>query len=143
MNGDEHSNGKPVVKITIPESPELMIQLAERLVSTHALKGSASPVGEALAGQIKVKYSLARERHEEGLTHLKNASMALEDRDKHLGRRSSRNVTADVSLKFYLECAAEMISKEQDPELLREFGFGHRMNEEHNADLKKFDTRIE
>ncbi len=124
MNGHEKNNGKPAVKITIPDSPELMIRLAEKLVKTHASKGPQSPVGEMLATQIRVKYSLARERHEEGMSCMKNASVALEDRDMHLGTRASGNAAADVSLKFYLQCAAEMIAKKEDPDLLREFGFG-------------------
>ena len=124
MNGYEKQNGKAAIKIMVPESPELMMRLAEKLVKTHASKGPQSPVGEVLATHIRVKSSLARERHEEGLTSLKDASVALEQRDMHLGIRTSGNAAAEVSLKFYLQCAGEMIAKRHDPDLLREFGFG-------------------
>jgi hypothetical protein len=122
MNGHGTNNGKSTTKVLVPESPELMMRLAETLMKKHASAGTASPVGEVLTTQIGVKFDLARERHEEGLTYLKKASVALEQRDTILGTRSSGNAAADVSLKFYLQCAAEVIAKE-NPELLKDFGF--------------------
>jgi hypothetical protein len=123
MNGHNKEKGEPAIKIRLPESPELMIQLAEKLIKAHILKGAASPITNALAIQIKVKLSLAKEKHEEGLKNFENASVALESRDMHLGMRTDGNVAAEVSLKFYLQCAGEMIAKDQDTEVLREFGF--------------------
>src|SRR3954471_20561665 len=117
MNGHNKKNGEAVIKINIPESPELMMQLAEKLLKAHASRGSRSPVNDGLATQIIVKSNLAKEKHEEGLKHLKDASVALEGRDMHLGTRTSGNVAAEVSLKFYLQCAAEMIAKEDDQEV--------------------------
>jgi len=123
-NGKEYNQDKPLpmAQVVIPESPELMMRLAEKILSVHESKGAASPVSDALAVQIGVKCSLAKEKHEEGMANLKNGSKALETRDAYLGIKQPPGGRVEVSLKFYLQCAAEIIGKKDNGNLLKEFG---------------------
>src|SRR3954470_1283908 len=96
-NGLDQENGTAIGKAVIPESPELMMRLAEKILSVHESKGAESPVGDALAIQIDVKCSLAREKHEEGMASLKAGSKALEARDAYLGIRQPAGGATEVS----------------------------------------------
>jgi hypothetical protein len=110
-------------QITLPETPDSMMRLAERVISAHASLGSASPVDNALATQIRVKYSLAKQKHEEAMLERPDSSDAMNERDVHLGLKVGKTPASDVSLRFYLQCTLEILLRAQDEKHLRQYGF--------------------
>lgn len=110
-----------VTRPALPNQPEMMMSLAERIVYTHVTKGIDSPVTERLAAEISFKLKLAREKHEEAMKYMKLASDALRDRDFILGNASQ--ISPDnTSLKYYMQCVRDIVS-EGDERTLGEWGF--------------------
>jgi hypothetical protein len=104
-----------------PETYETLTTLAEKVLKAHAGKGGNSPIGEILALQINVKLELARQRHQEAVQSPQAADIKLAQRDAILGIYSDADLEQGGTLKFYLQCAEEILSR--DKNALKDFGF--------------------
>ncbi|HWA36086.1 MAG TPA: hypothetical protein VG737_18220 [Cyclobacteriaceae bacterium] len=105
----------------LPETYETLTTLADKVLKAHAVKGNNSPLGEILALQINVKLELARQRHDEALQSPLISDKMFAQRDAILGIRSDADLEQGGTLKFYLQCAADILAN--DKNALKEFGF--------------------
>lgn len=108
----------------LPDSPEMMFKLAETINQVHVLKGAESPISQSLATELSSKLELARKKHEEGMKHLQAANELFKERDSLLGVRQQSG-PAGASLKYYVSCAREIVSRVSDnnEKTMNEWGF--------------------
>jgi hypothetical protein len=108
--------------VLLPDQPEFLLKLGEGIVKQHDSKGTASPISSALAAEINFKVNYAKQKHNEGMKYLKIANEMLMERDAALGTRQG-NSNEETSLKFYLQCAKDILALEQGDKTLAEWGF--------------------
>lgn len=113
-SGKQDSGSKPLTY-------ETLTALAERVLQAHEEKGGSSPIGEILALQINVKLELARQRHQEAAQSPQAADIKLAQRDAILGIYSDADLEHGGTLRFYLQCAEDILAK--DKNALKDFGF--------------------
>src|SRR5262245_19126325 len=83
--GNEKADENQAQSNELPDHPEMLMSMAERIVHIHVARGAESPVGEGMITALSVKLKTAREKHEEGMTYLKLASEAMKSRVVILG----------------------------------------------------------
>jgi hypothetical protein len=118
---NQHSGERDKSGVVIPDKAELLLALAEKIIAAHNARGTNSPLKGALAVQLMVKKDSAREKHDEAMKYLKIATAALDERDAILGINRTHQ-DSSPSLKFYVQCAADILTISPEATSLAEWG---------------------
>jgi hypothetical protein len=97
----------------ISESPEVLIRVAETIIKEHLAHGVESPLSEAIVAELSFKVKAVKDKHDQGMKYLKIANDLLIERDVELGTRTGM-VSDGTTLKFYINCAAEILNRHLD-----------------------------
>jgi hypothetical protein len=108
---DDKKPDAGATRIVLPDSPELLMQLADKIMSMHATAGGQSPITPSIVSELGTQAKAARQKHEDGMRYLQMANNAFAERDQLLGTR--QDIRSDVTpLKFYVNCVGDILARD-------------------------------